>query len=568
MKQENTKRGSMKVKICLIVVVALAVVFTILNLVSTKILKNEVVNQWEIKDKDLVHAYSEWLTEKLSDNADVNEIQELMDTINHDNKYNYVLYMEEVNGKITAIAHSNHDRIGITLDDDGSTAAFKYGKEYVGHFTDEVSGKKTLDILSPIFDKEGKLRGAFNIGVPIDDLSLQSIIANSVLKQTMLSVIAAIVIIVLQILMVNTMTINPLKYLGQEIEKMAHFDLTSSKTGRIMKYLKKKDEIGHISRSFCEMREKLDTMIRNIEGISRQLADNSINLADTSKQVTENSIQLAQNVDEVANGAMSQAQQTAEGHAKMIELSQLVENVARNMDSLIETTKVVENIKQQGIDTLDELVKKTEQNNASSIQVSRVMAETSQEAEKIKEASVGIQNIASQTSLLALNASIEAARAGEAGRGFAVVASEISNLSEQTNELTKQIETIVYDLIMKVDEAVLTIQHMDVASKKQKISVEDTKQKFEDIMYNIQIVKEKCDKLNDSTSEMENNERVISDVIQELSSLSEENAACMEEAAASVATQELSIQKINSNSTEVATLSKKLQDEIKMFIIE
>ncbi len=568
MKQESMKHGSMKVKICLIVVVVLAVVFTILNLVSNSILKNEVLNQWRNKDKELVHAYSDWLTEKLSDNADVNEIQELMDSINHDNKYNYVLYMEEVDGKITAIAHSNHDRIGITLDDDGSMAAIKDGKEYVGNFIDEVSGKETLDILSPVFDTEGKIRGAFNIGVPIDNSSLRSIIANSSLKQAILSILAAIVIIILQILMVNNIAINPLKYLGQEIEKMAHFDLTSSKTGRILKYVKKKDEIGSISRSFCEMREKLDSMICNIEEVSKQLADNSNNLVETSKQVTENSVLLAQNVDEVANGAMSQAQQTAEGNAKMIELSRLVENVARNMDSLIETTKVVESIKQQGIDTLDELVKKTEQNNANSIQVSRVMNETSQEAEKIKEASVGIQNIASQTSLLALNASIEAARAGEAGRGFAIVATEISNLSEQTNELTKQIETIIYDLIMKIDEAVSTIQHMDVASKKQKISVEDTKQKFEDIMYNIQIVKEKCDKLNDSTSEMENNEQVISDVIQELSSLSEENAACMEEAAASVATQQLSIEKINSTSADVASLSNKLQDEIKMFIIE
>lgn len=57
-----------------------------------------------------------------------------------------------------------------------------------------------------------------------------------------------------------------------------------------------------------------------------------------------------------------------------------------------------------------------------------------------------IDNITTQTSLLALNASIEAARAGEAGRGFSVVASEISNLATQTQDATVDITTLIENI--------------------------------------------------------------------------------------------------------------------------
>ena len=200
--------------------------------------------------------------------------------------------------------------------------------------------------------------------------------------------------------------------------------------------------------------------------------------------------------------------------------------------------------------------------------VQTVIEETSRQTERIKSASEEIRGIAGQTNLLALNASIEAARAGEAGKGFAVVATEIGNLAQETNSLTAQIEGIIKELYDKMQEAVDTIGVMQEASVEQNDSVEKTKQKFDEITRTIQAMEQQCDRLEASTEDMKTSRKTIVDVINDLSALSQENAACMQEAAASVNIQSESIEKVSRSSQDVAGLAEKLREEIARFILE
>ena len=84
-------------------------------------------------------------------------------------------------------------------------------------------------------------------------------------------------------------------------------------------------------------------------------------------------------------------------------------------------------------------------------------------------------------------------------------------------------------------------------------------------MENMQVMKEKCDILGRSTKDMYETENTISQVITELSAISEENAACMEEASAAVVTQEQSMERVSSACSDVAQLAQELQEQIAHF---
>lgn len=559
-------KKSINLKLIPFITIALAIVFIINNYVVINILEEEVLNQWKTEDYKLVVAYGQIMEARGCETAE--QYQEFIDDINSQNEFNYALYLEDVDGVVTAVAHSNHDRIGLVLEDEGSLAAAREGQAYAGYYTDPVSGGRTLDILTPIYDDSGALQGALNIGIPVDEDTMDGILNQATVKVTFVCVIFALILIVLLCGFIFFILSKPLRQLSVRIEKLSNYDLRMEAGDALQKYRKRSDEIGMISNGFLVMQESLINMAEDVRQISGQLGTQSTNLFDVCTEVRDSSAQLSKTVEEVAEGATTQANQTTEGNAQVGRLNELIEVVEHNMDSLKKATSAVEEIERQGVEVLDVLVEKTQQNGESSKRVQTVIEETSRQTERIKSASEEIRGIAEQTNLLALNASIEAARAGEAGRGFAVVATEIGNLAQETNSLTAQIEGIIKDLYDKMQEAVGTIGVMQEASVEQNESVEKTKQKFDEITQTIQEMERQCDRLAQSTQDMKASRKTIVDVINDLSALSQENAACMQEAAASVNIQSESIEKISNSSHDVAGLAEKLREEMNKFQLE
>ena len=193
--------------------------------------------------------------------------------------------------------------------------------------------------------------------------------------------------------------------------------------------------------------------------------------------------------------------------------------------------------------------------------------ETSDSVAKISQASEMIQSISDQTNLLALNAAIEAARAGESGKGFAVVAEEIRKLAEQSASFTKDIREVIEGLRQKSEDSVAMMEKVNSEIEKQTIIRAETDSKFAEIAKEVEIGRTVTNELKDSAAVLEKENRHLIEMVESLSSISEENAASTEEVNAAIDEEAEAMNNIATAQEELADIADMLRAEVAKFKI-
>lgn len=401
----------------------------------------------------------------------------------------------------------------------------------------------------------------------IEQSAVQQIVSSSIGVLTAMAIGVSILVMLVLAFCIYKMIVKPINALGQNIKRMSEFDLTADTTGTIQKYSKRRDEIGTVSNGYETMRSNIVSLLGTINEVSHSLTDNADSLSKSSISVSSMATELSVTMDDLANGATAQADEITEGDRQIVGISQMIQSLQENIEVMGDATKEMIMLRQSSLEALQNVVEDSHKNKDNSQKVHEVIGETSKQTRKIQAASAQIREIADETNMLALNASIEAARAGEAGKGFAVVASEIGNLASSTNELTGTIESIIEDLVAKMDMTVEMIEEMEQAIDAEARSVEETEGQFDRIANHLQKVQDICDDLVKSAGQMEDGRVSIVSMIENLSAISQENAASMEEVAAAVEEQTKSIESVSDSSRQVAENAGQLTGQIDQFIV-
>ena len=329
--------------------------------------------------------------------------------------------------------------------------------------------------------------------------------------------------------------------------------------------LKGKDEVGDIARAVESLKVNLTDIISSIKHDSNTLLSASEQLSTKTSDTSDHMEQMERAVGEIAAGAGNQAAETQDASENVIMMGNMIEETVNDLGALSESAKSMKARGEAAIEALRELQDTNKKTSESINIIYEQTNETNESAQKIKEATALITNIAEETNLLSLNASIEAARAGEQGRGFAVVAAQIQKLAEQSNESAKQIESIILSLIEDSNKAVETMNEVKDIMEQQSENVANTNtqvtnllQDVEESLAGIEGVVEKTGRINDARDS-------VVDTVQNLSSIARQNAANSEETSASVVEISNIVGEIAANATDLKDISNRLDGSMAMF---
>ena len=453
--------------------------------------------------------------------------------------------------------------VGTTLDK--NSEAYKYvsnGKKYIG--SGQILGESYISAYEPV-SANGTIIAILFKGVSQNSIDNQaragiSRLALWIIVVALLSIAASIVV---TIFIANSM-VKPIRKISAIATEISNANLCVTFDE---KDIKRRNEIGDVTRAMSNMAENLRTIVNHITDHSQNTAATAEELTATAQSTNESASSVAESVSAISKQAREQAKEIQVAADNVESTSNLVQNMITELDELSNAIENINSKKNEGKKALYELIRLTNENSKDTANISNVIVETNESAERISKASDMIQSISEQTNLLALNAAIEAARAGESGKGFAVVAEEIRKLAENSAVFTDEIKGIIQDLMTKTRNAVDIIGTVVEKMNEQNENTELTGEKFNEIESAVELSNTIVNKVKESSEKIETSNNTITEVTKNLISIAEQNALTSAEALESVESQVSSIGDISNASENLATIATNLQGEVAEFQI-
>ncbi|GBD97671.1 MAG TPA: methyl-accepting chemotaxis protein [Nitrospirae bacterium] len=301
----------------------------------------------------------------------------------------------------------------------------------------------------------------------------------------------------------------------------------------------RKDEFGELASYFNEASHKIGSTIQRVKGATHDLASSSEELSSSAAQIAQGSEEQSAKASQVATASQ--------------EMSATIVDVAKNVAGAAEAAGEANKVALNGggiVEKTIESIKGIADTTRGTSRVITALGERSQDVGKIISV---INEIASQTNLLALNAAIEAARAGEQGRGFAVVADEVRKLAEKTTGATKEIEEMI-KMIQDDTEKALSSMESEVKAVEEGVKLTmDADTALKEIVAEVEKVSSMVQQIAAAADEQSTASDQISGDIESVAEITEESARGAQQIAAA--------------SEDIAQLASNLQSTVATFKI-
>lgn len=313
--------------------------------------------------------------------------------------------------------------------------------------------------------------------------ALVPVLVSALEGPLVLALVAALAATLLAFVLAWRSTTRPLQGILEVANRLAAGDLSKSVE------VTESGMTGHLQLALAQMAVSIRTVVRDVR-------HEVTNLRSGSKEIAAGNDDLARRTESQASS---------------------VEQTAATMKDINDTIKQTTQLVSQGSTLAGAAAAMSRRSHEAVQTVAETMKGIADSSNKISSIIEVIEGVAFQTNILALNAAVEAARAGEQGRGFAVVATEVRALAQRTATAAREIKQLIEESINRVETGTRQTAHAQERMDEAVASVEQTEALLDQIRH--------------AMVEKENGVSQVSEAVTHLDSLTQQNAAMVEELA-------------------------------------